>query len=259
MQCTVCRHHTPDDWAPLFAYEETPDAPFPANRGAHRTNELVVALPAKREIHYSFDWMRCANEKCNELTVRVNREDRRWGDGAFGMGYPSSWLAVPRLARARPVNPIVVEAQPEMARDYQEASMILELSPRMSAVLSRRILADLLEVYARLDNYRLSNRIDSFTGDSSHPRPVRENMHTLRSMADFAAHTKHDKDDQVVIIDITDEEAEWTLNIVDRLFEHFIVTPAKDAEMRASFNKKREAAGHNPLAELPADEPKDNP
>jgi hypothetical protein len=53
-----------------------------------------------------------------------------------------------------------------MARDYREATFIIEDSPRMSSVLSRRILADLLEKYAGLTQYDLAARIDAFIKDT---------------------------------------------------------------------------------------------
>jgi len=138
-----------------------------------------------------------------------------------------------------------------MVRDYREASLILELSPRASAILSRRVLADLLEQYASLTNYRLSVRIDNFIADTRHPTTVRDPMHVLRSMADLGAHTKRDSTDQDLIIDVTVEEAEWTLNVLDRLFDYFIVSPAQDAAMKDAINEKRRAAGQEPIPDLP--------
>lgn len=50
---------------------------------------------------------------------------------------------------------------------------------------------------------------------------------------------------------MTREEAEWTLNVLDRLFDHFIVTQARDAAMKAEMNRKRIAAGQDPIPDLP--------
>jgi hypothetical protein len=99
----------------------------------------------------------------------------------------------------------------------------------MSAVLSRRILADLLERYDGQTQFSLAARIDNFSKDTTHPRRLRENLHYLREIADFGAHTQ--KDDQAEIVDVDRHEAEWTLEIIDRLFEYFILDPARDKEI----------------------------
>ncbi|MGZ4300657.1 MAG: DUF4145 domain-containing protein [Gaiellaceae bacterium] len=162
---------------------------------------------------------------------------------SYGSGVVTGeWLAHPRSS-GRHVDPLITG---DLRRDYDEAGMILDVSPRMSAVLSRRILADLLERYAGLEKFSLGERVDDFAKDTAHPSQLRENLHYLREIANFGAHTQ--KDDQAQIIDVSREEAEWTLDLVDRLFEYFIVGPERDRKMREGFDKKLEDAGRKPLA-----------
>lgn len=197
--------------------------------------------------------MYCPRKECRGAIFAVTQHWR--GGGGFAPGLPSYQterrIVYPWGFGSKRAGPDVPEPY---RRDFEEAAAILAVSPRMSAVLSRRILADLLEEFAGEDNYRLSNRVENFTKDSGHPRRVRENVNILRSIADFGAHTKRDKDDQAVILDVTSEEAEWTLGVVERLFDYFIVEPSKDAAMRDGFNQKRIEAGQNPLPELAPDE-----
>jgi hypothetical protein len=61
-------------------------------------------------------------------------------------------------------------------------------SPRMSAVLSRRVLADLLERYTGLTDFNPKARIDAFIEDKSHPYRLRENLGHLVEMGNFGAH-----------------------------------------------------------------------
>lgn len=57
-----------------------------------------------------------------------------------------TWYVLPRFGSSvRLIDPTVPDPY---RRDYEEATAILDVSPRMSAVLSRRLLADLLEEYA---------------------------------------------------------------------------------------------------------------
>ena len=78
-------------------------------------------------------------------------------------------------------------------------------------------------------------------------------MHYLREIADFAVHTQKDALDQT-IIEIEPEEAEWTLDILDDLFEHFIVVKMRHDNMRKSFDQKIARANRKPIIPLPLDE-----
>ena len=136
-------------------------------------------------------------------------------------------------------------------RDFSEAVSILSRSPRMSAVLSRRVLADLLGEYAGMTQFKLDDRIDAFNKDATHPRRIRENLHHLRELGNLSAHTQ--KDDQASIVTVDSVEAEWTLDVVERLFEYFIADPAKDAAMRQQVDDKLKTAGRKPIPRLPDD------
>ncbi len=155
-------------------------------------------------------------------------------------------MVVPRRS-TRPVPKEVDDAIPEQAEYYRQAAAVLDVSPIASAVLSRRVLADLLKKYAHRDEFNLKARVDEFIKDTSVPSGLRENLHPFREVANFAAHTQ--EDDQANIVDVDRDEAVWTLDVLDRLFDHFVVTPARDAEMRAKIDKKRKvkAAGRKPI------------
>src|SRR3972149_1391488 len=113
---------------------------------------------------------------------------------------------------------------------------MLELRPKPSAGLSPHVLAGLLEKYAGLTDFRIGARLKEFTEDASHPYAVRDNVRYLNEIGDFSSHTQ--KDDQAKLIDVEPDEAKWTLDLIERLFDYFIVTPAKDAEMRAAMDQK---------------------
>jgi len=111
--------------------------------------------------------------------------------------------------------------------------------------MSRRVLADVLEKYGGLTDFNLSARIDKFVEETRYPSGLRENLHHFRELANLGAHTH--TDDQAQIIDVSREEAEWTLELLDRLFDFFILGPEKDREMRASMDAKLKAAGRKDI------------
>jgi len=121
----------------------------------------------------------------------------------------------------------------------------------MSVVLSRRILADLLEAFAGQAQFSLAARIEKFVADANHPRQLRDNLQHFREIADFGAHTQ--KDDQAEVLDVGREEAEWTLDLLDRLFDYFIVTPDRDQKMRDAMDERIKAAGRRPIEPPPVD------
>lgn len=125
----------------------------------------------------------------------------------------------------------------------------------MSAVLARSILADLLAEFAGHKEFGLESRIDSFNKNTSHPRALRENLHRFRETANLGAHTA--TSDQGEVIRVEREEAEWTLDLVARLFDYLIVTPAGDKKMRDAIDEKIKAANRKPIKPLP-DDPPDN-
>jgi hypothetical protein len=189
--------------------------------------------------------MNCANPQCGELVIRVHSET-----GGGEIAQTETWLACPRRGR-RHVDLLVPEPY---RRDYDEATAILDLSPRMSAVLARKIVGDLLANYENHTERRITQQIESFNGNTKHPRHIRENLHHLREIADFGAHTQVNERDE--IIEASRDEAEWTLDLVDRLFEYLIVTPEKDRAMRETFDQKIADASRTAIPPLPDDPPR---
>ena len=236
MLCPICSHQVAPVWQDLYT--------FTTHQGAeleHPANTLQSELPTGQssEVRVNLTWARCPNEECREILVIVTRELRYYGN----VTDRNQWYAVPKKKAAHPIDAIVLKLQ--LGKDFQEASAILDDSPRMSTVLSRRILADLLKRYAALNDYGLAARIDKFIADKQHPSRLRENLHYLREMGDFGAHTM--EDDQGHIFNVQREEAEWTLKTVIDLFDYFIVAPEKDKALRESVDKKLEQAGRKPL------------
>jgi hypothetical protein len=250
MKCPTCLQNTvPDRWTGFVT--EDPVVREEAERmakiyGGAVNSHLKEDLSAEGGTSYSLDWMRCGNADCKQLVIRIHL----FRPGAYVLPETrEDWFVLPRYgAAARPVDPLV----PERYRaDFLEAAAILDASPRMSAVLARSILADLLAEYAHHDEFNLEVRIDSFNKNASHPRALRENLHRFRETANLGAHTT--TSDQGEVIRIERDEADWTLNLVERLFEYLIVDPAGDQKMRDGIDDKIKAAGRKPIKPLPDD------
>ena len=137
----------------------------------HRCREGRATGPAVAS-HVRLDAMYCANDECRQLVIRVHEDSLIAGAVTNPEEWKWTWLARPRLAR-RGIDVLVPEP---FSADYREAAAILDQSPRMSAVLARSVLADLLEKYADLDDFSLNARIEKFRSDTKHPSGLREGM-----------------------------------------------------------------------------------
>jgi hypothetical protein len=75
---------------------------------------------------------------------------------------------------------------------------------------------------------------------------VKQNLDHLREIGNFGAHQQTDKNTGG-ILDIGQEEAEWTLDVIDGLFEYFIVARERDERRRSEMDKRLEKAGRPPI------------
>jgi hypothetical protein len=137
------------------------------------------------------------------------------------------------------------EVPEAIARDFYEASTVLPLSPQASAALSRRCLQQLLEERGVSTKHDLSKAIDDAlaTGLPSH---IARDLDAIREVGNFSAHPQKSMQSGQ-ILPVEPHEAEWTLEVLGQLFDHYYVKPARAAERREAFNAKLADAGRNPL------------
>jgi hypothetical protein len=248
MVCPFCSQPIQELLQPFYAITDWQGKALPEpTRGAMTVTETGKRVTAHVDVQIY--WAICP--KCRELIVKVQKtvtHARKSASRTHVAKLPkveTDWLALPQRKAILPISNIVPDG---MARDYREAYLILEDSPRMAGVLARRILTDLLAKYAGLAQYSLAKSIDRFIADTKHPSRHRQNLHYLREIGDFSAHTKTDTKGD--IIEITPEEAEWTLRVVSGLFDYFIVAPATDAAIRSRIDEKLKEANRTPIRKI---------
>jgi hypothetical protein len=202
-------------------------------------------------VRVSAAWMKCPNTDCLELMVALERtagsidlpkKGPIVGDLRLVWREADRWMAIPRKAIPKPLDPAIPV---EFRRNYVEATRILEDSPRMSAVLSRRTLEDVLLRYGKYAHRGLSDRVKAFLDDNAHPISLRENLDYLREIADFGAHSQADQQTGE-IVEVETDEAKWLLDVLERLFDYFIVAPGRDAMLRAGIAQKSQRVGRRP-------------
>jgi hypothetical protein len=69
---------------------------------------------------------------------------------------------------------------------------------------------------------------------------------TVRNFGNFAAHTITDQT-TLQIIDVEPEEADYCLDVLDSVFDHYYVKPAQAKAIKAALNEKLMAAKKPPV------------
>lgn len=156
---------------------------------------------------------------------------------------PNTWLMVYPIGANR--GPISSDVPNEIANDYIEACNVLPISAKASAALSRRCLQHMLHAHG----YRardLANEIGMILNEQDPlkalPRKVREAVDSIRHFGNFAAHPVELKA-TLEILEVEEHEAEWCLETIEELFEHFYVGPAAAKERKDALNAKLLSAG----------------
>jgi hypothetical protein len=135
-----------------------------------------------------------------------------------------------------------------IAQDYTEACLVLPVSPKASAALSRRCLQNILRAhgYTAKD---LAKEIDLLLNDADPkkaiPQSLRISIDSIRNFGNFSAHPITDLT-TLQVIDVEEHEAEWCLEILEQMFNHFYVQPAEAAARKAALDAKLTAAGKPP-------------
>ena len=181
--------------------------------------------------------------ECEELVIHIERTiegeskpyNRHFPAYNRRLAYPLSVLP-----RSLP------EEVPERFKaDYREAHQVLSVSSKASAALSRRVLQAILDEqgYTGRD---LSKQIDAVLNDTESdkalPTGVVRTIDAIRNFGNFSAHPISDVT-SLQIIDVEPEEADWCLQIVERLFDHYYVRPAEDQKRLDELNEKLSLAG----------------
>ena len=243
MLCPYCGFQIPEMWGLLK---------IPSKELGKFTSPIgikIVNSNKSRTVTVDVFWATCPNNACREVLVKVVRQEnikqRRSSNHPWKEDtHKNSWFAVPKKPSLPPVDESIAK---RYKQDYLEACSILADSPRMSAVLSGKIIADLLKEYCNYEDYKLSTRIKRFIEDESHPSTLKKDLEYGREIRNFSTHTIADEESNIV--EVGKEEAEWALEIVADLFNYLIVEPARSKKRREAFDRKIEKAGRKPISE----------
>lgn len=200
----------------------------------------------EHESQWGYDIAHGFCPECSGLVVLI-RHGTYWqqgyDDNAVRELYPKTEEVI--YPRRRSV-PLPVEITGRYRTDYLEALACVEISPKASAAVSRRLLQDVLQNEFAIRDRSLAVEIDRFLLRNDLPKTLAEKIDAVRSVGNFAAHPL--KDTQTgEVLDVEPGEAEWLLGTLESLFDYAFIQPQRLADQRAKLNEKLAAAGKPPL------------
>lgn len=134
----------------------------------------------------------------------------------------------------------------EYRDEYREAALVVDLSPKASATLSRRCLQRFLREHLKIKKRDLAQEIDELLSTGGLPAYLAEALDAIRNIGNFAAHPlKYTNTGEIV--DVEPGEAEWLLEVLEMLFDFYFVQPDKAGARKVALNHKLQQLGKPPM------------
>ncbi|AOP36638.1 hypothetical protein A0128_20380 [Leptospira tipperaryensis] len=147
----------------------------------------------------------------------------------------SETLIYPRSSSRTSISAELIPEQ--IFKDYTESANVLSISPKASAALSRRCLQNLIQNYAGIKGKSLDDEITQLISTGKLPTYITASIDAIRNIGNFAAHPKKSQQSGE-IVEVETGEAEWTLDVLESLFDFYFIQPSIINEKKDALNKK---------------------
>jgi hypothetical protein len=198
--------------------------------------------------HWGLEWRQCT--ACNNIVIHL---------AGPGPGYSTlpglvTGNTIPETCPRRLIypkatgrRPVPQEVPSHIAADFTEACLVLGDSPKASAALSRRCLQLVLREAASATSGNLYGEIEEVINPSKGlPSSIASLLHALRTIGNLAAHPEKSKATNQ-IFEVQPMEAEWTLEVLEMLFDYYYVQPVEAQKRKDALNARLLAAGKQPV------------
>ena len=180
---------------------------------------------------------KCPRTDCGETLVRVGTFQHEYNED--GRRNPSpiwnsekDYLVWPRRAQRIPLGH---EVPQHIKEEYREACTVLLISAKASAALSRRALESILEQQGYTEGF-LYEKIKAILSENSLPPDINDTIQTVRRFGNFSSHPPSDRSGNG-IADVDPGEADWCLDVIERLINYFYTDPVKASAIAAKDGK----------------------
>lgn len=179
----------------------------------HHITDRPIDLPRlKVEIH------KCPNPDCQQESITASGEN----------GYINNEkIAIYPRAIYRHFPDYIPQA---IINDYQEASTIVNASPKAAATLARRCLQGMIHDFWNIHEKNLNAEISTLKGKI--PSTQWNAIDALRKIGNIGAHMEHDTQ---LIVDVDPDEAQNLLRLIELLLDKWYVAQHDEAELYKSI------------------------
>lgn len=201
-----------------------------------------IYLGKDSQAHWSLYTMICPNPDCGKMIIKLETgyPQKDFTGKIVGIQGAQYELTVNPLTSSRP--PVPKEVDEKFATDYKEACLVMKFSPKASAALSRRCLQNILREKASVKPGDLYREIQQVIDNNSLPSHLSASIDAIRSIGNFGTHPiKSTSTGEIVEVEVG--EAEWTLDVLESLFDFYFVQPAILQMKKDALNKKLEDSG----------------
>ncbi len=206
-----------------------------------------IFLGGDKESFWSLYTMNCPNKNCGKMIIDLacgEPHKDQYSKPTRGLKVITSRHTVKPFVSSRP--PVPPEVDELFATDYKEACLILALSPKASAALSRRCLQNVLREKAKVKKGDLSNEIQEIINNKTLPTHLSDSIDAIRNIGNFAAHPmKSTSTGEIIEVELG--EAEWLLDVLEALFDFYFVQPKVLQSKKDALNKKLTDIGKPPM------------
>lgn len=162
----------------------------------------------------------CPNQECKEFTMEVHlyRASYISISKNFIPVDNNSCLKVWKLIPASEARVFPDYIPLPIRKDYEEACLIRDLSPKASATLSRRCLQGIIRDFWGISKGRLVDEIEAIKGKVD---PLTwDAIDTVRSVGNIGAHMEKDIN---IVIDVEPEEAGLLIGLIENLISDWYI------------------------------------
>jgi Domain of unknown function (DUF4145) len=195
-------------------------ATITTNDVSNNTHRFQLRNKEKCELQLQTYVTVCPNDRCREYVITASLFKTKLGGTSSNPHWDriedsaQTWLLRPK-SKAKPFPEYIPLP---LLKDYEEACLILNDSPKASATLSRRCLQGIIRDFWGISKDRLIDEIKELKGkvDGSTWKAI----DAVRSIGNIGAHMEKDIN---LIVDVDPGEAEILIRLLETLFKDWYV------------------------------------
>ncbi|RJQ37854.1 DUF4145 domain-containing protein [Candidatus Microgenomates bacterium] len=196
----------------------------------------------------------CPNPKCKKITLTASLHvARQSGYDLFPGEKTHTWSLIPN-SKAKPFPSYIPSA---IIKDYNEACLVRDLSPKSSATLARRCLQGMISDYHGIKKRNLNKAINAV---KTKVDPLTwKAIDGVRSIGNIGAHMEKDIN---LIVDVEPEEADELIKLIEILINDWYINRYEREEslkavIGTADEKKQARKGNNKVEQTIVETPTD--